>query len=86
MSSRKQVDYYIQCPFPRRNISEKKDKEAALKQAVSDAKLWEMRFQAAEKSREAYRESGRRLMQENDLLQSAISQVLYFVPTVCQGM
>ena len=47
----------------------------ALRQAVSDAKLWEMRFQAAEKSRETYRESGRRLIQENEQLQSAISQV-----------
>lgn len=43
---------------------------------MSDAKLWEMRFQAAEKSREAYRESSRQLVQENELLQSAISQVL----------
>jgi hypothetical protein len=46
----------------------------ALRQAVSDAKLWEMRFQATEKSRETYRESGRRLIQENEQLQSAISQ------------
>lgn len=48
----------------------------ALNQAVSDAKLWEMRFQAAEKSRETYRESSRRLVQENEQLQLAISQVL----------
>lgn len=47
----------------------------ALNQAVSDAKLWEMRFQAAEKSRETYRESSRRLVQENEQLQLAISQV-----------
>lgn len=56
--------------------SEKKDKETVLKQAVSDAKLWEMRFQAADKSREAYRESSCKLVQENDQLQAAISQVL----------
>jgi hypothetical protein len=55
--------------------SEKRDKEAEVRQAVSDAKLWEMRFQAAEQSREAYRESSRRLVQENDQLQAAISQV-----------
>ena len=55
--------------------SEKKDKELALKQAVSDAKLWEMRFQAVDKSREAYRESGRRLIKENEQLQLAVSQV-----------
>ena len=58
-----------------RKSSEKKDKELALKQAVADATLWEMRFQAAEKSREAYRDTGRRLIQENDQLQAAISQV-----------
>ena len=55
--------------------SEKRDKEAALKQAVADARLWEMRFQAAEKSRHTYRESSHKLVQENNHLQSAISQV-----------
>ena len=58
-----------------RKSSEKKDKELVLRQAVSDAKLWEVRFQAVEKSRETYRENGRRLMQENEQLQVAISQV-----------
>ena len=53
-----------------------KDKEVALQQATCDAKLWEMRFQAAEKSREVYRESSRRLVEENDQLQAAISQVM----------
>ena len=55
--------------------SEKVDKEMVLKQAVTDAKLWELRFQATERSRESYRESGRRLLLENQQLQDAISQV-----------
>lgn len=55
--------------------SEKKDKEVALKQTVTDAKLWEMRYQAIEKSRQTYRDTGHKLIQENNQLQAAISQV-----------
>ena len=56
-------------------VGAKGDKESAMKQAIAEAKLWEMRFQAIEKSRQEYRESSRKLVAENDQLQNAISQV-----------
>lgn len=37
-----------------------------------------MRFQAAENSRETYRENGQRLIKENEELQVAVRQVRYW--------
>jgi len=55
--------------------SEKRDKEAALKEAMATARLWEMRCQAVEQSRQEYRENSRQLVAENDRLQTSINQV-----------
>lgn len=53
----------------------KVDKESVLKEALSNAKLWEARFGAADKSRQEYRENAKRLIAQNDRLQTAVDQV-----------
>ena len=54
---------------------EKGEKEVMLKEALSNAKLWEARYQAAEKSRQEYRENTRRIVIENERMQNAVNQV-----------
>lgn len=46
-----------------------------MKDALSNAKLWEVRFGAADKSRHEYRENARKLITQNDVLQNAVDQV-----------
>ena len=55
--------------------SAKGEKEAILKEALSNARLWEMRYQAVEKSRQEYRENTRRIVAENEQMQNAVNQV-----------
>ena len=57
----------------------KGDKELIMKEALSNAKLWEARYVAAEKSRQEYRENAKALLSNNEMLQSAVDQVLYVV-------
>ena len=57
--------------------SERGEKEAILKEALSNARLWEMRYQAVEKSRQEYRESTRKIATENERMQNAVSQVSF---------
>lgn len=51
------------------------DKASMLKEAVSNAKLWEVRFGAVDKSRHEYRENARQLITQNEVLQNAVDQV-----------
>ena len=53
----------------------KPDKESVLKEALSAARLWEARFGAADKSRLEYRQNARRLITQNEKLQTAVDQV-----------
>lgn len=46
-----------------------------MKEAVSNARLWEARFGAADKSRQEYRENAKKLISQNDRLQTAVDQV-----------
>ncbi|CAH3161550.1 unnamed protein product [Pocillopora meandrina] len=47
----------------------KSKKESVLKDAMANAKLWETKLEAVEKSRQEYRENAKRLVYENDILQ-----------------
>lgn len=47
----------------------KAKKESVLKDAMANAKLWETKLEAVEKSRQEYRENAKRLLYENDILQ-----------------
>ena len=47
-----------------------------MKEALSNARLWEARYAAVESSRQEYRENVHRLATENDTLQKAVNQVL----------
>lgn len=60
---------------PAHSKLEKGEKEVMLKEALSNAKLWEARYQAAEKSRQEYRENTRRIVLENERMQNAVNQV-----------
>lgn len=46
-----------------------------MKEALNNAKMWEVRFGAADKSRHEYRENARKLIQQNEVLQTAVDQV-----------
>ncbi|PFX18447.1 basal body-orientation factor 1-like [Stylophora pistillata] len=47
----------------------KAKKESVLKDAMANAKLWETKLEAVEKSRQEYRENAKHLLYENDILQ-----------------
>lgn len=47
-----------------------------VREAISNARLWEARFAAAEKSRHEYRENVCQLATENEKLQKAVNQVI----------
>ena len=47
-----------------------------VREALSNARLWEARFAAAEKSRREYRENVGQLATENEKLQKAVNQVI----------
>ena len=53
----------------------KSEKESIIKEAIDSAKIWQMRFDTAEKSRLEYRESTRKLVSENDRLHDTVNQV-----------
>lgn len=53
----------------------KSDKESIVKEALSNARLWEARFGAADKARQEFRNNARRLIKQNDRLQGAVEQV-----------
>lgn len=61
--------------FDSKSATKGDDKESVLKEAVSNAKLWEVRFGAAAKSRHEYRENARKLITQNEVLQNAVDQV-----------
>ena len=46
-----------------------------MKDALQNAKLWEARYAAVERSRQEYRENARQLVTENEKLQGAVKQV-----------
>ncbi len=46
-----------------------------VKEALTNAKLWEARYTAVEKSRKEYRENTKKLITNNESLQSAVDQV-----------
>ncbi|XP_031564389.1 basal body-orientation factor 1-like [Actinia tenebrosa] len=52
----------------------KAKKESVLKDATANAKLWETKLTAVEKSRTEYRENAKRLLYENDSLQQQMTQ------------
>ncbi|KXJ08501.1 basal body-orientation factor 1 [Exaiptasia diaphana] len=52
----------------------KAKKDSVLKDAVANAKLWETKLDAVEKSRTEYRDNAKRLLYENDALQQQVSQ------------
>ena len=60
---------------------EKGEKEVMVKQALESAKLWEVRYEAVEKSRQEYRENTRKLVTENEGLHNAVHQVRW--PEAC---
>lgn len=49
-------------------------KESVLKDAIANAKLWETKLDAVEKSRHEYRTNAKKLLYENDMLQNQMSQ------------
>ncbi|XP_068689370.1 basal body-orientation factor 1-like [Montipora foliosa] len=51
----------------------KSKKESVLKDAIANAKLWETKLEALEKSRQEYRDNAKRLVYENDMLQMQMS-------------
>lgn len=51
----------------------KSKKESVLKDAIANAKLWETKLEALEKSRQEYRDNAKRLVYENDVLQMQMS-------------
>ena len=66
---------FMYTPSSAHSKLEKGEKEVMLKEALSNAKLWEARYQAAEKSRQEYRENTRRIVIENERMQNAVNQV-----------
>lgn len=46
-----------------------------LKEALSGARMWEIRFGAADKSRHEYRDNAKKLVTQNESLQNAVNQV-----------
>lgn len=52
---------------------------------MATARLWEMRYQAVEQSRQEYRENSRQLVAENDRLQTSINQVSLLVLLVWEA-
>ncbi|KAK3708366.1 hypothetical protein QZH41_014832, partial [Actinostola sp. cb2023] len=52
----------------------KPKKDSVLKDAVANAKLWETKLGAVEKSRTEYRDNAKKLLYENDSLQQQMSQ------------
>lgn len=57
------------------NSKSKGEKDSIMKEAVANAKLWEARFNAVEKSRLEYRENAKKLISDNETLQTAVNQV-----------
>ncbi len=53
----------------------KPDKDSIAKEALSNARMWEARFAAADKGRQEYRNNAKRLITQNDKLQGAVEQV-----------
>ena len=46
-----------------------------MKEALASAKLWESRYVAVDKSRQEYRENTKKLVGDNERLQTAVNQV-----------
>ena len=53
----------------------KADKDDILREALFNARLWEAKFGAADKSRHEYRNNTRTLITQNDKLQGVVEQV-----------
>jgi len=58
-----------------RKSSKNEDGESVIKEAIENARLWEARFGAADKSRQEYRQNAKKLLTQNERLQKAVEEV-----------
>lgn len=63
--------FYHSLDFFRKKV----EKDEIVKDALANAKLWEVRYAAADKSRQEYRENVLKLVSENEQLRTNVIQV-----------
>lgn len=68
--------------LPYYSKGEKGDKESIMKEALANAKLWESRYVAVDKSRQEYRDNTKKLVGDNERLQTAVNQVRVHADTI----